>query len=78
MYYADVYDDGPTSSLTVRTTHYEDDRTTHRLPKAGEEWVSTYVEAVNILLKLYATDSNIAKAASETTALRKIPMVTPV
>lgn len=65
-------------SLTVQMTSYEDDGTIHRLPEAGKGQISTYVEAVDFLLKSYATYSNTAKAASEIPALRKTPVETSV
>lgn len=42
--------DGPAYTLIVWMTSYKDDGTTHELPKAGEEQISTYVETVNFLL----------------------------
>lgn len=59
------------SSLTARTTLVKDKGVSARLPKAGEEQKSTYVEVVNYLLKSYATDSNIAKATSNKARLKK-------
>lgn len=53
--------DKPASNLTVQMVSYKNNGTTHRLPMAGEGQISTYVEAVRLLLKSYATDSNISK-----------------
>lgn len=70
--------DGSAFSLTVQMMFYKNDGTAHRLPKAGEEQISTYAEAVNFLLKLYATGFNIPKATLEIAALRKTTMEAPV
>lgn len=70
--------DGPVSSLTVEINLYEDDGTTHRLLKAGEKQISTFVEDFNFLIKSYTTESNIAKATLEIAALRKTPIETSV
>lgn len=70
--------DGPVSSLTVRVTPCKVDGTTHRLPMAGEEQIFMYVEAVNSLLKSYATDFNLARATSEVASLKTTPKETSV
>lgn len=62
--------DAPSSNPTVRPTSLSDGWTSHRLPKTGVKQISTYVEAVNFLLKFYATDSNISKAAPEKVCLK--------
>lgn len=66
--------DGPVYNFTVGLTSHEDIRTTHRLPKKGEKQIFTYAESGNILLKFYATNSNIAKSTSEIVCLRKTTM----
>lgn len=68
----------PASSLTVRRTLHKDEGTTHKMPKTGEDHISTYVRAVNFLLKSYATDSNIAKATSNIACLKNASMYTSV
>lgn len=57
---------------------FVDDGKTHRQSEASEEQNSTFVEAVNSLLKLYATDSNMASATLKIAVLRKTSMKTPV
>lgn len=47
--------------LAVRTTFYEDDGNTLRQHERDKEQISTYAEAVNFLLKQYATDPNTTK-----------------
>lgn len=63
--------DGPALSLTFQINHHKDNETTHRLRRTSEQQVSTYVEAVNVLLKFYATDSNIATATLNMASLKK-------
>lgn len=78
MDYTSIFENGPGLSLTVRTISYEDDETAKRQSKAGGEQISTYVKAICFLLKSYATNSNVAKARSETAALQKTSMKTSV
>lgn len=63
---------GPVSSLTVQMGLQKDDGTIHRLPKQSKEQITTYVEAVNFLLKSNVTDSNIAQTASSIACLKKL------
>lgn len=50
---------------------YIDVGNTYRLPRTESEQIPTDVEAVNIQLKLYVTDSNTAKTASEVACLKR-------
>lgn len=69
---------GTASSLTVCMTSHDDDETTHRLLRTGEEQFSMYVEAVSILLKYYAIVFSIAKASSDTASLKEASTKTSV
>lgn len=69
---------GPVSSPVVWLNRYNYNNTSHRLPKAKEEQIFTYVKAVNFQLKSYATDSKIPKAILEIAAFKKIPIETSV
>lgn len=66
--------DGPLYSPTVQMALYGDKRTFSRLLMAGEEQISTYARAENILLAFYATNTNSAKVISERAVLKKAPM----
>lgn len=47
------------------------DELANRLSKAHEEQITTYLKAINFLLKSHATDFNLAKVKSEISALLK-------
>lgn len=70
--------DGPASSLTVRMTPHKDEFHTLPLLKTSVKQITTYIEAVNYLLKSFATDANIVKATSKGARLRKATMETSV
>lgn len=70
--------DGSASSLAVRMAPNGGGDSALHLPKAGGEQISTYIEAVNYLLKSYTTDANIFKATSEVANLRKARAETSV
>lgn len=59
-------------------TPHKGDGKTHKLPRTGEEQISTYVEAVRSLLKSYATHSDNAKVTSDMTCLKKASTETSV
>lgn len=59
-------------------TPQKDAGATHRLPKTGEEQMSTYVKAATFLLKSYATGFDLVKATSATACLKKASMETSV
>lgn len=61
--------DGPALYLSVWTLH-KDDGTTHRVLKLGQKQISKYVDAVNFLLKLYATEFHITRVIPMTAPLR--------
>lgn len=68
--------DGPASSFAIQLTPRGDSAL--YLPKTDRKQISSYVEAVNYLLKSYATDANIAKASPKEVNLRKAPPETSV
>lgn len=70
--------DRPASSLTAWISPHKDDGTAHRLQKTHEEQNSTYVEAVNFLLKSYAINYSNAMATSDIECLKKVSMDTSV
>lgn len=59
-------------------TFHKDDQTAHRLPMTDEEQILMCVEAGKVLLNFYATDSNIARAASDIACVKKISIDTSV
>lgn len=59
-------------------TPHNDDGTIHRQRKTGEEQIFTSVEAVDFLLKAYATDSNIAQTTSDIACVKKSSVETSV
>lgn len=61
----------PAYSLTVPMSLHKDNGTTPRVPKTDDEQISTYLEALNLLVKGYATESNIAKRTSDIASFKK-------
>lgn len=70
--------DKQASRLAVQMVPYQDDETTHRLTKAGEEQITTYIEAATFLLTSYTTHTNIAQKLLKIAALEKLPRETSV
>lgn len=66
------------SSMTDRMDPRGDAHGKNLLLKAGEEQITAYVEAVNYLLKSYATNSNITKVTLEIAWLKKVSNETSV
>lgn len=58
----------PEFCIKIQMTSHKEDRNTNRRLKTLKEQNSLYVEAMNLLLKIYATNSNITNSTTVRTA----------